>query len=91
MIETYGQTPLQLFQNSHPKRFSKQSLALVDIIPPSMEAMRLTSMQKDKVKPSVPESNQGMFMYEEGFLKYCSMLVIKNYVSILFNLKLAMS
>ena len=84
MIETYGQTPLQLFQNPHPKRFSKQSSALMDIILTPKEPMVLNSMQKDKVKPSVPETNQGMFMHYV-FVKNWSMQGIKNCVSVLFN------
>ena len=84
MIETYGQTPLQLFQNPHPKRFSKQSSALMDIILTPKEPMVLNSMQKDKVKPSAPETSQGMFMHYV-FVKNWSMQGIKNYVSVLFN------
>ena len=84
MIETYGQTPLQLFQNPHPKRFSKQSSAFMDIIPTSVDVMLLNSIQKDKVKPSVTETNQGMFM-NYVFVKYWSMQGIKNCVSVLFN------
>jgi len=45
MIETYGQTPLQLFINPHTKRFSKALVApaLMDIIPYTMESRMLSS------------------------------------------------
>ncbi|XP_066923807.1 lysosomal-trafficking regulator-like [Clytia hemisphaerica] len=56
MIETYGQTPLQLFVNPHPKRFSKAAPSIMEILPQSMESMIL-SLPKEKETPS-PKNEQ---------------------------------
>jgi len=47
MIETYGQTPLQLFINPHHKRFSKASPSIMEMIPQTMESMIL-NIPKEK-------------------------------------------
>lgn len=53
MIETYGQTPLQLFPNPHSKRFSKAPSSLMEMLPQTMENMIL-NLPKEKESQQSP-------------------------------------
>lgn len=56
MIETYGQTPLQLFPSPHPKRFSKAPSSLIEMLPQTMENMMILNNPSKPKENSVKES-----------------------------------
>ena len=57
MIETYGQTPLQLFSNPHPKRFTKAPSSLIEMLPQTMESMIILNNPSKPKDSSAKESS----------------------------------
>ena len=77
MIETYGQTPLQLFTNAHPKRFSKSS-PLSDVLPHAVDLIK-DKLPKDRVLT-------GDHLNPEGMCVMTLVLKITKIAKIVYNL-----
>lgn len=59
MIETYGQTPLQLFPAPHPKRFSKATPSIMEMMisPSTMEMLNLPAKERENTREKTDMSN----------------------------------
>ena len=67
MIETYGQTPCQLFTSPHVQRFTKPSMSpLAEMLPiMGMEPVILSGSLKDNSQEAKDELQQSKFFSSE--------------------------